>query len=84
MNKYKCIFFNLSYLFIIVTNSKTDKKCFEQKVVSLKGTDCPKTENWCNFADIFNKSPFYGLTIRPSVRMLETGRGFWLFTGLLF
>ena len=27
-----------------LSNSKTDKKCFEQKVVSLKGTDCRKTE----------------------------------------
>ena len=25
-----------------VTNSKTDKKCFKQKALSLKGTDCQK------------------------------------------
>ena len=35
---------------------KEPKKCFEQKVVSLKGTDCPKTEEWYNFAEIFFQS----------------------------
>ena len=28
------------------------KKYFEQKVLSPEGTDCPETENWCNFAEI--------------------------------
>ena len=32
-----------------VMNSKTDKKVFLAKVVSLNGTDCSETENWCNF-----------------------------------
>ena len=32
-------------------NAKTDKKYFEQKAVSFKGTDFRKTER-CNFAEI--------------------------------
>ena len=28
------------------------QKVFVAKVVSLKGTDCSETENWCNFAEI--------------------------------
>ena len=30
----------------------TNKKRFEKKVVSLQGTDFPRTENWCNFSEI--------------------------------
>ena len=34
-----------------VVHFKTNNKFFEQKALSLKGTDCQRTENWSNFAD---------------------------------
>ena len=34
-----------------VVHLKTNKKFFEHIALSLKGTDCQRTENWSNFAE---------------------------------
>ena len=51
----------------------TDKKSFEQKVVSLKGTDCPKTENLCNFVIERSTSP-------SDLHVDRSAQGFFTFT----